>query len=81
MSAQFISVHPDNPQNRFIKQICEILRKGGVAVLPTDSAYALCCMTEQKMPWRGLPGSVRLISIIILLCFAEIFLNCQPMRE
>ena len=48
MSAQFISVHPDNPQNRFVKQICEILRKGGVAVLPTDSAYALCCMTEQK---------------------------------
>ena len=48
MSAQFIREHPDNPQNRFVKQICEVLRKGGVAVLPTDSAYALCCMTEQK---------------------------------
>lgn len=48
MSAQFISIHPDNPQVRFVKQICQILRDGGVAVLPTDSAYALCCMLEQK---------------------------------
>ncbi|MGN0916332.1 MAG: L-threonylcarbamoyladenylate synthase [Succinivibrio sp.] len=48
MAAEFISVHPDNPQKRFITQICDILRDGGVAVLPTDSAYALCCMLEQK---------------------------------
>ena len=44
MSAQFISVHPDNPQARLVKLICEILREGKVAVIPTDSAYALCCM-------------------------------------
>lgn len=48
MSAQFISIHPDNPQSRFVKQVCDILKNGGVAVLPTDSAYALCCMLEQK---------------------------------
>ena len=48
MSAQFISVHPDNPQARLVKLICEILREGKVAVIPTDSAYALCCMLEQK---------------------------------
>lgn len=48
MSAQFISVHPDNPQVRFVKQICEILNDGGVVVVPTDSAYALCCKLEQK---------------------------------
>ena len=48
MSAQFISVHPDNPQPRFIKQICECLNDGGVVVVPTDSAYALCCKLEQK---------------------------------
>ena len=48
MSALFISVHPDNPQPRYINQICNILDEGKVAVLPTDSAYALCCKTEQK---------------------------------
>ncbi len=46
--AQYISIHPDNPQARFVKQIGQILNNGGVAVLPTDSAYALCCMLEQK---------------------------------
>lgn len=48
MSAEFISIHPDNPQPRFVKQVVSILRDGGVAVLPTDSSYALCCMLEQK---------------------------------
>ena len=48
MSAEFLSVHPDNPQPRFIKMACEILRNGGVAVVPTDSSYALCCLMEQK---------------------------------
>ena len=48
MTAQYITVHPDNPQKRFISQICSIITDGGVAVLPTDSAYALCCKLENK---------------------------------
>lgn len=48
MTCEFISVHPDNPQARCIKKIAEILRNGGVGVIPTDSAYALCCMLEEK---------------------------------
>ena len=48
MTAQYITVHPDNPQKRFISQICSIINDGGVAVLPTDSAYALCCKLENK---------------------------------
>lgn len=48
MESQYITVHPDNPQKRFISQICEILKRGGVGVIPTDSAYALCCKLEQK---------------------------------
>lgn len=48
MTAEFLSIHPDNPQPRFIKMACNILRDGGVAVVPTDSSYALCCMMEKK---------------------------------
>lgn len=48
MQAQYITVHPDNPQKRNIGMICEIFRQGGVGVIPTDSAYALCCMLENK---------------------------------
>lgn len=48
MSAKFISIHPDNPQDRFIKQAVTIIQDGGVAVIPTDSAYALCCNVGDK---------------------------------
>ncbi|MDY6322972.1 MAG: L-threonylcarbamoyladenylate synthase [Succinivibrio sp.] len=48
MQAEYINIHPDNPQPRYVREVCEILRRGGVGVIPTDSAYALCCMLEQK---------------------------------
>ncbi len=41
--AQFFSLHPEQPQARLIRQAAEIIRAGGVVVLPTDSAYALVC--------------------------------------
>ncbi len=40
--AQFFSIHPEHPQPRLIKQAAEIIRGGGLAAIPTDSAYALC---------------------------------------
>ena len=46
--AQLFAIHPDNPQERLIKQACEIVRQGGVAVLPTDSCYALVCQLGDK---------------------------------
>lgn len=39
--AQFFSLHPEQPQARLIRQAAEIIRGGGLVVLPTDSAYAL----------------------------------------
>ncbi|EGL54674.1 putative translation factor [Methylophaga aminisulfidivorans MP] len=41
--SQFFQIHPDNPQVRLIKQACEIIRRGGLIVYPTDSGYALGC--------------------------------------
>ncbi|WP_020407676.1 L-threonylcarbamoyladenylate synthase [Hahella ganghwensis] len=46
--SQFFQIHPENPQPRLIKQACEIIRKGGVAVYPTDSGYALGCAIGEK---------------------------------
>jgi len=43
--AQYFSVHPDAPQPRLIHQAAEILRRGGLVALPTDSAYALAGLT------------------------------------
>ncbi len=36
-------VHPDNPQPRNIKTICECLLDGGVIIYPTDTIYGLGC--------------------------------------
>ncbi|AMK32261.1 L-threonylcarbamoyladenylate synthase [Pseudomonas mosselii] len=46
--SQFFQIHPENPQPRLIKQAVEIIRKGGVVVYPTDSAYALGCQIGNK---------------------------------
>ncbi len=39
--AQFFSVHAEQPQPRLIRQAAELVRGGGVIVVPTDSTYAL----------------------------------------
>lgn len=46
--SQFFQIHPDNPQQRLIKQAAEILRNGGLVVIPTDCAYALACRLGDK---------------------------------
>lgn len=47
--AQFLQIHPENPQARLISQAAEVLRRGGLIVYPTDSAYALGCHIGDKM--------------------------------
>lgn len=46
--SQFFYIHPDNPQQRLVKQAADILRNGGVIVYPTDSGYALGCALGDK---------------------------------
>ena len=46
--SQFFQIHPENPQARLIKQAAEIIRGGGMAVIPTDCAYALACRIGDK---------------------------------
>jgi tRNA threonylcarbamoyl adenosine modification protein (Sua5/YciO/YrdC/YwlC family) len=46
--AQYFEVHPDNPQQRLLKQAVALLEKGGVVAVPTDSSYALACHLDDK---------------------------------
>jgi len=46
--AQFLQVHPDNPQQRLLKQAVALLTRGGVVAVPTDSSYALVCHLDDK---------------------------------
>ncbi len=46
--SQLFHIHPENPQKRLINQACEIIRRGGLIVYPTDSGYALGCHIGDK---------------------------------
>ncbi|MFN4265454.1 MAG: L-threonylcarbamoyladenylate synthase [Aquabacterium sp.] len=46
--AQYFEVHPQHPQPRLLKQAVDILHKGGIAAIPTDSSYALVCHLDDK---------------------------------
>lgn len=46
--AERLYIHPVNPQSRNILRARDLILEGAVAVLPTDSGYALVCQQEDK---------------------------------
>ena len=46
--AFLLNIHPDDPQPRLLRQAAELLRKGEVLAVPTDSSYALVCHLDDK---------------------------------
>jgi len=42
------NIHPDNPDQRKIKLVTEILEKGGVMIYPTDTVYSFGCSLMHK---------------------------------
>lgn len=55
--SQIFRIHSETPQRRLIKQAADRIRKGEIAVYPTDVAYAVGCALENK---RGLERIARL---------------------
>jgi len=43
-----IEINPDNPQQRLIEQVAEVLRNGGVIAYPTDTTYGIGCSIFSK---------------------------------
>jgi len=41
--AKLIKVHPENPHERAIEQIVEVLKNGGLIIYPSDTVYGLGC--------------------------------------
>lgn len=46
--AEYLELHPQDPQPRLIRKAAEIVRAGGVIAYPTDSCYALGCHIGDK---------------------------------
>lgn len=48
MPAEIIHIHPENPQQRLIQQVVEVIRDGGIVIYPTDTVYAMGCDINQN---------------------------------
>ena len=46
--AQLFEVHPLNPHARLLGQAVDLIKRGGIAAVPTDSSYALVCQLDDK---------------------------------
>lgn len=47
--AEYLEIHPENPQPRLVALVADRLREGAVIAYPTDSSYALGCAIGEKM--------------------------------
>lgn len=44
-----IKIYPENPNEKAIEQVVEVLKKGGIIIYPTDTIYGLGCdITNQR---------------------------------
>jgi len=46
--AQQFTVHPQNPQARLLQQAADLLHRGGLLAVPTDSSYAVLARLDDK---------------------------------
>ena len=46
--SKVLTIHPENPQYRLIKEVVDLLENGGIIAYPTDSGYALGCALGNK---------------------------------
>jgi tRNA threonylcarbamoyl adenosine modification protein (Sua5/YciO/YrdC/YwlC family) len=38
-----IKIYPDNPNEKVIQQVVDVLKKGGIIIYPTDTVYGMGC--------------------------------------
>jgi tRNA threonylcarbamoyl adenosine modification protein (Sua5/YciO/YrdC/YwlC family) len=43
MSAEFLKIHPINPEGRKVQRAVDVLRNGGIIIYPTDTIYGIGC--------------------------------------
>ncbi|MEQ9301539.1 MAG: L-threonylcarbamoyladenylate synthase [Cyclobacteriaceae bacterium] len=70
MKAELIKLFPENPEERKIEHIADVLRAGGVIIYPTDTVYGLGCdifnpkAIDRVLQIKGLKGKKTDLSFI-----------------
>jgi len=49
-----LKLHPDNPSDRHVKRVCQILDNNGIIIFPTDTVYAFACSIHSKRAFEKL---------------------------
>jgi len=52
--AQYFAIHATHPQARLVRRAADIVRGGGLIAYPTDSCYALGCLSSAAKALEGL---------------------------
>lgn len=49
MSAEYLKIYPENPDDRRMGKVLDVLRDGGLVIYPTDTVYGIGCdFSNQK---------------------------------
>ncbi|MCB0506046.1 MAG: threonylcarbamoyl-AMP synthase [Cyclobacteriaceae bacterium] len=43
MKAQYLKTHPENPEQKKINNVVQVLKNGGIIIYPTDTIYGIGC--------------------------------------
>ena len=66
-----LALHPETPQERFLRRASEVLREGGVAIVPTETSYAIVAEPRSKSALeriariKGFHPEKKLFSLIV----------------
>lgn len=52
--AIIIKINPDNPQERQLKQVIDVLNNGGIIIFPSDTVYAMGCSINHPKAMKKL---------------------------
>jgi tRNA threonylcarbamoyl adenosine modification protein (Sua5/YciO/YrdC/YwlC family) len=79
-----LAIDPDEPEPWLTSRVAHVLRQGGIAVLPTDTAYAMACALdcgpaiERLYEARELPASKQLSLLVPDISTASRFARAIP---
>ena len=52
----FIRIYPENPNNKQIRLVVDVLEKGGIIIYPTDTVYAMGCSIKDAKSIEKIAG-------------------------